>query len=192
MTPFTGLSVGLTACGQRGWSSHVLDAGVGTLRCLTALGSPRLTWWMGAAARRRRAGWRTGRLCFKLGQTSTEALMEMRLWACERWGRPAGGRGRLWAAGPPWVGCEGRDRGRRRFLVCSGTVDGIRHRMEHYRGQCCNGASGRRCGRVPVTARSPRRPGLDVMRALVVAGRGGKVISGGCQDERVPRHHLGR
>ena len=43
MTPFTGLSVGLTACGQRGWSSHVLDAGVGTLRCLTALGSPRLT-----------------------------------------------------------------------------------------------------------------------------------------------------
>jgi len=41
--------------------------------------------------------------------------------------------------------------------------------MEHYRGQCCNGASGRRCGRFRVTARSPRRLELDVMRALVVA-----------------------
>jgi len=108
-------------------------------------------------------------------------------------GHPAGGRGRLRAdAGPPWLGCQSRGRGRRRFTACLSTADGVRHRMEHYRGQYRNGASGRRCGRFPVTDRSPRRPGLDVMRALVVAGPGGKAISGGCQDERVPRHHLGR
>src|SRR5262252_1051426 len=45
-----GLSVGLTACGQRARSSHVPDAGAGALRYLTALGSTRLTWWMSAAA----------------------------------------------------------------------------------------------------------------------------------------------
>jgi len=96
----------------------------------------------------------------------------MCLWASglRRLGHLAGGCGRLPAdAGPPRVGCQSRGRGRRRFTACFGTADGIRHGMEHYRGQCCNGASGRRCGRFRVTARSPRRLELDVMRALVVA-----------------------
>src|SRR5215472_837241 len=49
-TRFTDFPWGLTACGQRPRLSHVPDAEAGALRCLTALGSPRLTWWMSAVA----------------------------------------------------------------------------------------------------------------------------------------------
>jgi len=97
-------------------------------------------------------------------------------------GRGAGSSGkRTWApAGGRWPAVCGISKSRPRPKEIHGLLwpaDGVRHWMEHYRGQCCNGASGRRCGRFPVTARSPRRPApeLDVMRALVVAERSGKV-----------------
>jgi hypothetical protein len=96
----------------------------------------------------------------------------------EALGHPATGRGRLRAdAGPPWVGCQSRGRGRRRFTACLGTADGVRHRMEHYRGQCCHGAAaaGAAASRSLPGRPGGRRPERDVMRALVVAERSGKV-----------------
>jgi hypothetical protein len=58
-------------------------------------------------------------------------LAQMRLWAggLRRWviqQAKVGPRGRL--LGPPWAGCESRDRGLRRFTACSATANGIYQR----------------------------------------------------------------
>ena len=155
-----GLSVGLTACGQRARLSHVPDAEAGVLRCLTALGCPRadLVDERGCVVESRVSD----RLALlQTGSDVKWALTKRCLWASGL---------RRWVIRQPDVGACGRTLARRGWDVkvaaaaggdsrpALGTADGVRRGMEHYRGQCCNGVSGRRCGRFPVTARSPRRP----------------------------------
>src|SRR5262249_33272423 len=69
--------------------------------------------------------------------------------------------------------CEGRDRGPRRFTACSGTVDGIDRRKGAVgmASPITAPAAARIAAARPVPRGSAgRRPELDVMRALVVAG----------------------
>src|SRR5262249_32624988 len=103
--------------------------------------------------------------------TREDALIGRR---AEALGPPAGGRGCLRAAaGPPSAGCEGRDRGPRRFTACSGTVDGIDRRKGAVgmASPITAPAAARIAAARPVPRGSAgRRPELDVMRALVVAG----------------------
>ena len=168
-----GLSVGLTACGQRARLSHVPDAEAGVLRCLTALGCPRadLVDERGCVVESRVSD----RLApLQTGSDVKGALTEMRLWASglrrrvirQRTGAPAGGR---------WPAVGGMSKSRPRPEEIHGLP--LAPRMASAAGWSttvvsavtASAAAGAAASRSLPGRPGGRRPERDVMRALVVA-----------------------
>src|SRR5262249_7293772 len=157
--------------------SHVPDAEAGALRCLTALGSPRLTWWMSAVASSRAgvgpAG-PTSNWVRRQGGTHGDVPLGQR---AEALGHPAGGRGRLrrTLARLGWdvkvaaaAGGDSRPALAPRMASATGWSTTV---VSAVTAPTAAGAASRSLPGRP----GGRRPARDVMRALVVAERSGKV-----------------